>query len=44
MDKIEIRVKQIESELRSIRPDLDDLREKYENASGFRKEIDHCRN
>jgi len=32
----------IESELKAIRRDLDDLREKVENVSGFRKEIDHA--
>jgi len=30
------------AELRSIRRELDDLREKVENVSGFRKEIDHA--
>jgi archaellum component FlaC len=32
----------IRSELRLIRDDLDDLSEKFENVSGFRKEIDHA--
>jgi hypothetical protein len=32
----------IERELKSIRRDLDDLREKVENVSGFQKEIDHA--
>jgi hypothetical protein len=32
----------MERELRGIRRDLDDLREKVENVSGFRKEIDHA--
>jgi septation ring formation regulator EzrA len=32
----------IEHELKSIRRDLDDLREKVENVSGFQKEIDHA--
>jgi septation ring formation regulator EzrA len=30
------------AELGSIRRELDDLREKVENVSGFRKEIDHA--
>jgi hypothetical protein len=30
----------VERELKGIRRDLDDLREKVENVSGFRKEID----
>jgi hypothetical protein len=32
----------IESELRLIRGDLDDLKEQFENINGFRKEIDHA--
>lgn len=32
----------MERELKAIRGDLDDLREKVENVSGFRKEIDHA--
>ena len=32
----------MERELKVIRRDLDDLREKVENVSGFRKEIDHA--
>ena len=32
----------IRSELRLIRDELDDLSEKFENVSGFRKEIDHA--
>ncbi len=32
----------IHAELKSIRGDLDDLVEKFENVSGFRKEIDHA--
>src|ERR1700674_5787988 len=32
----------IHAELKSIRRDLDDLREKVENVIGFRKEIDHA--
>jgi hypothetical protein len=32
----------IHAELKSIRRDLDDLREKVENVVGFRKEIDHA--
>jgi hypothetical protein len=32
----------IRAELKSIRLDLDDLKEKVENATGFHKEIDHA--
>jgi chromosome segregation ATPase len=32
----------IELELKSIRGELDDLREKVENVIGFQKEIDHA--
>jgi septal ring factor EnvC (AmiA/AmiB activator) len=32
----------IRSELKLIRDELDDLAEKFENVSGFRKEIDHA--
>jgi hypothetical protein len=32
----------VERELKSIRRDLDDLRGKVENVSGFQKEIDHA--
>ena len=32
----------MERELKTIRRDLDDLREKAENVLGFRKEIDHA--
>jgi predicted nucleic acid-binding Zn-ribbon protein len=32
----------IESVLKEIRRELDDLQEKFENVSGFRKEIDHA--
>ena len=32
----------IHVELKSIRTELDDLAEKFENVSGFRKEIDHA--
>ena len=32
----------IRAELKSIRRDLDDLREKVENVIGFQKEIDHA--
>ena len=35
-------LKPISSELTAIRRDLDDLQEKFENVSGFRKEIDHA--
>jgi predicted RNase H-like nuclease (RuvC/YqgF family) len=41
LKKVDTRLSSIESELRMIRRDLDDLREKFENVSGFRKEIDH---
>jgi hypothetical protein len=30
------------SELKSIRGDLDDLMEQFENVPGYRKEIDHA--
>jgi hypothetical protein len=36
------RTSSVERELKSIRRDLDDLREKVENVSGFQKEIDHA--
>jgi chromosome segregation ATPase len=32
----------IEGVLKEIRRDLDDLQDKFENVSGFRKEIDHA--
>jgi hypothetical protein len=32
----------IESELKAIRRDLDELKEKFENVIGFQKEIDHA--
>jgi chromosome segregation ATPase len=32
----------VERELKSIRRDLDDFRERVENVSGFQKEIDHA--
>ena len=32
----------IESELKSIRRDLDDLADKFKNVIGFQKEIDHA--
>jgi predicted nucleic acid-binding Zn-ribbon protein len=32
----------IESVLKEIRSELDDLQEKFENVSGFRKAIDHA--
>jgi predicted nucleic acid-binding Zn-ribbon protein len=32
----------IHAELRSTRGDLEDLMDKFENVSGFRKEIDHA--
>jgi septal ring factor EnvC (AmiA/AmiB activator) len=31
----------IHAELKAIRRELDDLQEKFENVSGFRKQIDH---
>jgi chromosome segregation ATPase len=42
LDKVEARLASIESALASIRRDLYDLQEKFENVSGFRKEIDHA--
>jgi uncharacterized membrane protein len=35
-------LKPIRSDLKSIRDELDDLQEKFENVSGYRKEIDHA--
>jgi septal ring factor EnvC (AmiA/AmiB activator) len=32
----------IHGELKSIRRELDDLKEEFDNVSGFRKEIDHA--
>jgi septal ring factor EnvC (AmiA/AmiB activator) len=32
----------IEATLKAIRKELDDLQDKFENVSGFRKEIDHA--
>jgi hypothetical protein len=32
----------IEATLKTIRKELDDLQEKFENVSGYRKEIDHA--
>ncbi len=32
----------IRSDLKSIRDELDELTERFENVSGFRKEIDHA--
>ena len=32
----------MERELKTIRRDLNDLMEKFENVSGYRKEIDHA--
>jgi len=32
----------VERELKAIRRDLDDLRDKLKNVSGFRKEIDRA--
>jgi hypothetical protein len=37
-----VRLTSVERELKSIRRDLDDLREKIENVTGFQKEIDHA--
>ena len=42
LEPVEARLTSIESELRLIRRDLDDLRERVENVSGFQKEIDHA--
>jgi septation ring formation regulator EzrA len=42
LEPVEARLTSIESELRLIRRDLDDLRERVENVIGFRKEIDHA--
>jgi len=42
LEPVEARLTSIESELRSIRRDLIDLREKVENVIGFQKEIDHA--
>jgi chromosome segregation ATPase len=42
LEKIEVRLTSIESELGAIRRDLDDLAERFENVSGYRKEIDHA--
>jgi archaellum component FlaC len=42
LDRVETRLSAIELEVAAIHRDLDDLREKYENVSGFRKEIDHA--
>ena len=40
--RVSEQVTSIERELKAIRRDLDDLTEKFENVSGFRKEIDHA--
>jgi hypothetical protein len=37
-----VQLTSVERELKSIRRDLDDLREKVENVIGFQKEIDHA--
>ena len=42
IDKLAEQVASMERELKSIRRDLNDLMEKFENVSGFRKEIDHA--
>jgi hypothetical protein len=42
LEPVETRLTSIESEVRSIRGELDDLSEKFDNVSGFRKEIDHA--
>jgi len=39
--RVSEQVTSIESELKAIRRDLDGLMEKFENVSGYRKEIDH---
>ena len=43
-DNVEARLGPIEREVAAIHRDLDDLREKYENVFGFRKEIDQIEN
>ena len=35
-------LKPIHAELREIRREIDELREQFENVTGFRKEIDHA--
>jgi hypothetical protein len=40
-DNMESELGPMHAELKSIRPDLDDLAEKVENVLGYRKEIDH---
>jgi predicted nuclease with TOPRIM domain len=40
--KLSEQVTSIEGEVKSIRRDLDELGEKFENVSGFRKEIDYA--
>jgi chromosome segregation ATPase len=42
LDKVDARLASIEAELASIRRDFNDLQEKFENVSGFRKEIDNA--
>ncbi len=42
MAKLSEQVTAIEEELKSIRRDLDDLADKFENVSAFRREIDHA--
>jgi hypothetical protein len=39
---LSLQVASIERELKTIRYDLDDLRSKFENVIGYRKEIDHA--
>ncbi len=42
LEPVGTRLTSIEAELGSIRREVDDLSEKFENVSGFRKEIDHA--
>jgi peptidoglycan hydrolase CwlO-like protein len=42
LETVETSLTSIHAELKSIRLDLDDLKAKVENVSGFRKEIDHA--
>ena len=42
LEKVETSLTSIHAELKSIRLDLDDLKEKVENVTGFHKEIDHA--
>ena len=42
IEKLAEQVASMERELKTIRRDLNDLIEKFENVSGYRKEIDHA--